>query len=156
MLILSGTEDLSLPSDSQGAPVLEAQKLQNAILIDDDEVDLLLHKRVIKRSGLFEVVRSFQYAEDALEFLREADREEIDVIFLDVNMPRMSGLEFLARFAVELGANSDKIVIVMLTTSLNCRDREEAENYGMVKAFFNKPLTLDQLQSVAEISGSLC
>ena len=130
--------------------------MQNAILIDDDEVDLILHKRVIKRSGLFNAVRSFQYAEDALEFLRDVDREEIDVILLDINMPRMTGLEFLARASDEFGDDLARMIIVMLTTSLNCRDREEAENYGMVKAFLNKPLTIEHLRSVVEISASSC
>ena len=127
-------------------------KLQTAVLIDDDDVDLMLNERVIKRSGLVDTVLKFSYAEDALDFLRNPNRQDVDVIFLDINMPRMTGFEFLQEAFSELGEDFAKLIVVMLTTSLADKDREQAEQYEVVKAFFNKPLTADHL---AEVCGLL-
>ena len=129
---------------------MNAAEARRVVLIDDDDVDLMLHERVLKRSGFVEEVRSFHYAEDALNFLRGSGRGEVDVIILDVNMPRMTGFEFLRHCADEFGEDFATVVI-LLTTSLNQKDREAAEQYAMVKAFFNKPLSKDHLQTLQDM-----
>lgn len=123
---------------------------KTAILIEDDQVDQIVYGRVIKRSGLIENTRSFRYAEEALDFLAQADREQIDVIFLDINLPGMSGLEFLERATDQLGPRIAKAVVIMLTTSLNPEDVEKARSFGVVKGYLHKPLTVEGLQGVFE------
>ena len=126
-------------------------KIKTALLIDDDDVDQMIYKRIIDRSGLIEQVTSFSYAEDALAYLRIVDRPDIDVIFLDINMPRMTGLEFLDAAEKEFGDNFAKIVVIMLTTSLDPRDRARAESHASVKAYLDKPLTVENIKDVAAL-----
>ena len=65
----------------------------------------------------------------------------------------MSGFEFLETATRELGERFAEAVIVMLTTSLNPKDRERADEFEVVKSFINKPLTVDDVESVVEILG---
>lgn len=116
------------------------------MLIDDEKADQMMYRRVLKRSGLAANYVSFQYAEEALEYLKKDDREDIDLIFLDINMPRMNGFEFLEVAVRDLGPDFAKVVVVMLTTSLDPQEREKAENTGIVREFINKPLTKEKLE----------
>ena len=126
-------------------------KIKTVITIDDDAVDQILYQRIIKRSGIIENVISFQMAEDALAYLKSEDREDIDVIFLDINMPRMNGFEFLEQATKELGDQFSKLVVIMLTTSLDPKDEERAKSFDVVKAYINKPMSQENLESVANL-----
>lgn len=126
-------------------------RIKKALLIDDTDIDQKLYRRILERSKIVDDVTSFTYAEDALEYLRTNPSEEIDVIFLDINMPKMNGFEFLEASVAELGEKFAHVVIVMLTTSLNPGDRERAEQFSIVRDFINKPLTLDHIKHVAEL-----
>lgn len=125
------------------------EKIKTVMIVDDEEVDQLLYKRVMKRSGLVGEIVSFFYADEALEYLRSSDRPTIDVIFLDINMPRMNGFEFLEAAEKLTGAEFSGSVVVMLTTSLDPRDQAKAAKFDIVRAFLNKPLTTDHLVDIA-------
>jgi len=127
------------------------RKIQTAMLIDDEEIDQKLYTRVLNRSGLVENVVSFTYADEAFEFLKANDDLVVDVIFLDINMPRMSGFEFLETAIAEFGPDFAKMVVIMFTTSTSSPDRTRAKEFDVIKAYFNKPLTLEHLQEVAEL-----
>lgn len=116
-------------------------KINTVMVIDDNDIDQLLYQRIIKRSGTIDRVISFSYADEALEYLKQKDCEKIDVIFLDINMPRMDGFEFLNAATEQLGESFVQSVVVMLTTSLTIEDRERSRKYSIVKAYINKPLT---------------
>jgi DNA-binding LytR/AlgR family response regulator len=75
---------MNMHSDAQNPPI------SAALLIDDEQVDQILYNMVIDESGLVQSLMSFRYAQEALDYLQKPDRPEIDVIFLDINMPRRS------------------------------------------------------------------
>ncbi len=122
-----------------------------AVLIDDIEIDQRHYQRVLKNSDLVEEVLSFIFAEDALEFMVQNPDREISVIFLDINMPRMNGFEFLEAASKRLGDNFAKVVVAMLTTSLNPEDERRARSYSVVKDFITKPLSVAHVEYVAEL-----
>lgn len=126
-----------------------AKAIETALLIDDEEVDQKTYGRVLKRSGLVREYRMFTYAEDALDYLKANPGMKIDVIFLDINMPRMNGFEFLDAASEALGADFARMVVVMLTTSIDPMDRRRAKENPLVKAFFDKPLTEQHVERVA-------
>ncbi|MEO8244105.1 MAG: response regulator [bacterium] len=129
--------------------------IPTVMLIDDESFDQKLYKRVIARTGIVGEVLSFLYADEALVFLQSTDSRPVDVIFLDINMPRMNGFEFLEAATATLGGRLAKIIVVMLTTSLIERDRERANSYAVVRRFINKPLTADHLIEVAQMLARL-
>lgn len=129
--------------------------IETVMLIDDERADQIMYRRILERSGVVRNHISFQYASEALEYLKRQDRAEIDLIFLDINMPGMSGFEFLEAATAEFGPGFAKAVVVMLTTSLNPRDRERAAQFDVVRDFVNKPLTVEYIETLAElVAGS--
>ncbi|MEM1163306.1 MAG: response regulator [Pseudomonadota bacterium] len=128
-----------------------SSKIPFVLLIDDEGVDRMIYRRVLERSGLVGEITMFEYADDALDFLKLTERPKVDVIFLDINMPRMNGFEFLEAASREIGDNFADAVIVMLTTSLDPKDHDRAMGYDVVKDFINKPLTIEHVQQVAKL-----
>jgi CheY-like chemotaxis protein len=126
-------------------------KIKNAMLIDGEEIDQKTYQRVLKRSGLVEKSKVFTYADEALEYLKAYPEERPDIIFLDINMPRMNGFEFIEAATNELGAYFAGMIIVMLTTSLDPRDRDRAQQSGVVKEFMTKPLSVEKILYVSEL-----
>jgi len=108
--------------------------------VDDSRFDQMLTKRVLDRTGAVKSLLQFQDPEQALAFLQQEERPDIDIILLDVNMPRMSGFEFLEAATKLCGPNFAGCVVVMLTTSLDPADRVRADSFDVVKDYFTKPL----------------
>jgi CheY-like chemotaxis protein len=72
------------------------------------------------------------------------------IIFLDINMPEMNGFDFLDELKVIAGDHFDQgCKIVMVTSSLNEKDRERAMSYPFVSNYMEKPLTLEYLSSLS-------
>lgn len=115
-------------------------------LIDDNEIDQRLYKRIIARASVDWQVQVFTFAEDALEVLKGQPDRPVDLIFLDINMPRMNGFEFLEAAIADHGRGFARVVVAMLTTSLDPADRRRAESYEVVKEFISKPLTVEIVQ----------
>lgn len=65
-------------------------KKLNCIIIDDDEIDRLTVISYAKRFSNLNIMGSFELAEDALAII---EREKVDILFLDIDMPGMNGLE---------------------------------------------------------------
>lgn len=121
-----------------------SQRLKRVLLIDDDEINNLLHKRLLLQSDLIEAVDVVTEGEDALTYLAQSRVSGIappEMIFLDINMPRMTGFEFLESYATLTDMDRRPRLVVMLTTSLLLADRQRAEADPNVDEFVNKPLT---------------
>jgi CheY-like chemotaxis protein len=66
-------------------------------------------------------------------------------------MPKMNGSEFLAEYAILPGIQKARVIIIMLTTSLNPEDRRKAERIQEITGFEVKPLTHEMLQKILEL-----
>jgi len=124
------------------------QKIRRLMMIDDDSIDHKLCRRLVERSGLVEDFVGFLSAEKALAYLRDETQPTVDVILLDINMPRMGGFDFLEAATAQLGEGFAKIVVVMLTTSLDPKDEERAKSFSIVKEFCHKPLLVQHLEKI--------
>ncbi|UII20900.1 response regulator [Fulvivirga ligni] len=114
------------------------------LLIDDDKDDNFLHTRTIKKSDITKEVASFLDAEDALAYLKSAETKKPDLIFLDINMPKMNGWDFLNEYT-KLPDDKKGSIVVMLTTSVNPDDKHKALSFQNVVSYTNKPLTQMEL-----------
>ena len=115
-------------------------KIGTAVIVDDEVFDQKCARRILERSGVVGEVVCFGAPADALDFLTQPGRADIDVLLLDINMPRMSGFEFLDHALAALGPAFATRVVVMLTTSFAPQDIERAARYPVIRDYFRKPL----------------
>jgi len=96
--------------------------LNNApvLLVEDDSVDILLIHRVFKTLEIKNVILEAANGEEALDILQNPDIPRPGLILLDLNMPRMNGLEFLS--VIKADPDLCSIPVVVLTTSNEKRD----------------------------------
>ncbi len=121
------------------------------IIVDDDKLVNMFCSMMIKKFVGLTNIKTFENPETALEFLKELplqDGEEPNIIlFLDINMPTMSGWDFLEFFKDLDDKIKRAIQIYILSSSVDERDLERALDNEHVKAFLVKPLTKDMLLS---------
>jgi CheY-like chemotaxis protein len=120
------------------------------MLIDDNRADNFYHRLIIEEVGVAERIETFEYAEKALTYLQQASDTGVELIFLDINMPRMDGFQFLEDYKKLDDRRRAKVVVIMLTTSLNPLDETRAMAFPEVKGFRNKPLTEEMLAEIIE------
>ena len=126
-------------------------KATGLIFVDDDNLDRKLYERLLERTEFTDGAMMFPYAQQALDYLKLPDRDVVNVIFLDINLPRMTGVEFLNAAIEQLGSAMDEISVFFLTTSTNPADRKLVDDFDCVKGYLNKPLAIEHLQEVARI-----
>ncbi|HEX2188925.1 MAG TPA: response regulator [Longimicrobiaceae bacterium] len=115
------------------------EKMLNILLVEDDEVDVMNVRRAFKKNNICNPLWVAGNGEEALEMLRGPDLpRDRRLVLLDLNMPRMNGIEFLRalRTDPELGGTP----VVVLTTSADERDRVDAYNLN-VAGYILKPVT---------------
>jgi CheY-like chemotaxis protein len=130
--------------------MIAEKKLNSVLLIDDDEPTTFMYQMVLEESGCTSHIEIAHGADDALNFFRNANKNEKypDLIFLDINMPRMDGWEFLQQLK-ELNVDKKKnTIIVMLSTSLNPDEEIRAKHIAEVSAFRHKPLTVGMVWEI--------
>lgn len=129
-----------------------------ALVLEDDETDQFLIERVLVKGGVTQEVICFRYARHGLEYLRQANRTKFDLIVVDLGLPLMSGLEFLLAAAEEHQAEFEDAMVVILTSSQDAEDYNNASSLGLVELFLAKPFTPDhasELRTFDRESSSL-
>ena len=129
------------------------QKLNCILLIDDDKPTNFINEVVIKQLDCAEKIVVVQNGSEALDYLKSKDDGEHpqpDLIFLDINMPAMNGWEFLEKYTELDKKQHGKVVVIMLTTSLNQDDEKKASVIPYINGFKSKPLTPEIMQEVLE------
>lgn len=115
-------------------------------MIEDDTLDVMDTQRTLNRMGILykmEVCRNGEVALAYLQSLTEGVRP--DIILLDLNMPKMNGVEFLSVFR-----NSDRwkdSKVFVITTSEEKEDREKMRHLG-ISGYIVKPLKINNPSSI--------
>jgi CheY-like chemotaxis protein len=133
---------------------VSAARRTRFLLVEDDDSHALLFTRVLQRNGVSVTVDRVADGVEALQYLRREgpfkDRPTPDVVFLDLKMPKLDGLEALER--IKSDERLLQIPIVMLTTSDAERDRALAYA-NHVNSYVVKPADFDQFQQMVREVG---
>ena len=123
-----------------------AEKVLNILLVEDDQVDVMNVKRAFEKNRIANPLFVAGNGVEALELLRSKQVPgERRIVLLDLNMPRMNGLEFLRELRADPALQST--VVVVLTTSNDERDKIEAYNLN-VAGYLLKPVTFNSFVDV--------
>ena len=116
------------------------EKMLNILLVEDDEVDVMNVRRAFKKNNICNPLWIAGNGLEGLEMLRGSEiPRERRLVLLDLNMPRMNGIEFLRELRADPELRS--VPVVVLTTSDDERDRVEAYHLN-VAGYILKPVTL--------------
>jgi CheY-like chemotaxis protein len=124
------------------------QTLKPILLVEDDSVDTMTVKRAMRDLNVTNPVAHTVNGEEAIKYLTDPDKEKPFVILLDLNMPKMNGLEFLK--IVKANTNLKMIPVIVLTTSKEKRDVFECFELGAA-GYMLKPVDYAKFVDVLSI-----
>ena len=128
-------------------------KLCCTLLDDDDPTTNYLNRKLLEKLDVTDQVMVALNGQEALQVLAtectQASPTCPALIFLDINIPQMYGLEFLQAYQQLPEAKQQAIVIVMLTTSVHPREMQRLETFP-VAGFLSKPLNPDKVRQVLQ------
>jgi len=126
------------------------QKPVTVLLVDDDEIDIMGVKREFKRSDVTNLLTVANNGMEALEKLRDGSVPSPRMVLLDLNMPRMNGIEFLKQARQD--PKLKDTVIFVLTTSKAEEDKKAAYAHN-IAGYIVKDRTNNGFVDVAGLLG---
>jgi CheY-like chemotaxis protein len=131
--------------------IMERDRHINLILVEDDEVDVMNVQRALRKNNIQPSLHIAANGLEALDLLRQGSLGKPEnlahncLIWLDLNMPKMGGLEFLKILRAD--THLKRIPVIILTTSDQEQDRIEAYNLN-VAGYILKPITFSKFVDV--------
>jgi len=122
----------------------------SVLLIDDDATNNFLTQRLFQRLHLADHVLIAETGQQALDLLTGPNAPSPTLLLLDLNMPGLSGAEFLAKYQAQPAAPENPPVIVVLTTSTDPHDITLIKQLN-IDGFVNKPLTEEKLEHLLQL-----
>ncbi len=136
---------------------MDSSKILEILLVEDNPSDVKLTLRALQKHNLSNKVTVLKNGAEALDFIfaegeyKDRDNREIPkIIFLDINLPLVSGIEVLRR--IKSDERTKKIPVTILTSSAEFRDIEECYNLG-VNSYIVKPVEFDKFVEVVSNLG---
>lgn len=126
------------------------------VVVDDDEVDRYLVKRVVKSLGIDAKLVEFEDGVPFVDVIRDNKRRAEAIgeppppvlVLLDINMPRMGGFEVLEAMKEVLSDEEQVAFVTMYSSSNHAQDRADAEKYPFVMDYIVKPVTKEKLEEL--------
>ncbi|PSR53600.1 response regulator [Adhaeribacter arboris] len=125
----------------------------NVLLIDDDPTTNFLHKRTLNRTQLTRTIQVAETVQEALDLLQSpdwAEQEKPELIFLDLNLPGLTGWDFIDEYKKIESDNHNPPIIIILSASVNYDDEKKAKEIAEVAEFRRKPLTVEMLHEIID------
>ena len=134
------------------------KQVERVIMIDDDPYSHLICSKIIKRfKGDIEFVE-FILPEKGIEYIESHYSNPANncptILLLDINMPIMSGWDFLERYDRAPSHVKDQVTIYMLSSSVDLRDKQRASGNIYIKDFLMKPFKKEMVEIIFDNSGN--
>ena len=118
------------------------------MLVDDDDVINLVHSEVIKRIIPDVHLKVFKSGNQLIHYFNSDPDAHMDVMFLDIRMPEMDGFEVLDKLSKQDHSFYDGANIYVLSSTLDERDLQRANDNPLVTGFISKPLSFDTIRNI--------
>ncbi|WP_324673919.1 response regulator [Hymenobacter sp. GOD-10R] len=127
------------------------KKLSSILLVDDDSTNNFLNELLLNKLGVAERILIAENGTQALSLLEHTkDPSEPALILLDVNMPGLTGIQFLEAYRQLPRAQRNATVIIMLTTTMDARDLVRLDELN-VAGLVSKPLTQEKIETLLQL-----
>lgn len=129
------------------------RKLNKVVFVDDNPMTNQYHRLLWKETPFAEEIEFYPNAESALEALNSMD-DYPELIFIDINMPRMDGHEFISVLNQTEKFLENKPVLAYLTSSKDIRDVVQADENQVANYYWkplNKQILSEALKDLFEI-----
>ncbi len=127
---------------------MDKVKVINILLVEDDTLDVMDARRTLDRMNILYKMQVAKNGEEALTYLKEISYEggeKPDIILLDLNMPKLNGIELLSIIRQMEEWKDTKVFII--TTSEEKEDKELTQRLG-VSGYIVKPLKFNNPSSI--------
>ncbi|WP_276166792.1 response regulator [Zobellia alginiliquefaciens] len=130
------------------------EQLNSILLIDDDEINNILHSVFINKLDLGLEVNTALNGKEGLDFILGDGEVKLELpcmVMLDLKMPIMDGWEFMKSYEESVPKElKDQITIVLVTTSDNQEDKDRAKSNKFIDDFSQKPLSDDTFRHLIQ------
>ncbi|MBK0403181.1 response regulator [Adhaeribacter sp. BT258] len=127
--------------------------LKRIFIVDDDEISVFLTESILERHGYLNCVKSYLDPIKAFAEILQTLQESSDghyLIFLDLNMPIMSGWDFLDKLSAYEASLKGKCHVVILSSAVDGREIARSSQYPLVLNFVPKPLDPTAFELILE------
>jgi len=120
--------------------------------IDDDTLVHMLTEIILQDTQFCKKFIGFDNGKLGLDYIHHelelpVEQQQIPtLIFLDINMPVVDGWDFLDLFQEQFSHLTNQVKIIILSSSVDPKDKEKALNNSLVLRFFNKPLSIEDIE----------
>ncbi|WP_020601888.1 response regulator [Spirosoma spitsbergense] len=126
------------------------KKLNCILLVDDDPDDNYYHQIVINKMNIVNQIDIAVNGIEAMAYLKNENQTPPEIIFLDINMPKMNGWEFLEEYKNLDIDKRAKVLIMILTTSANPDYIKKAKEIQDVTGFVTKPISQELITEILQ------
>jgi two-component system chemotaxis response regulator CheY len=127
------------------------------IIVDDDRINNKICSILLSMTVTDRPVICFQEPEEGLDYIQRefSAGAPPSILLLDINMPSMTGWEFMTRFQTLNEAVKEKITVYILSSSVDQHDIDKAAANPLIKGFISKPLSQETARELAGVLNTI-
>lgn len=128
--------------------IIMTNKKRCCVLVDDDDDDQLIFRTTVNKSFPHYKFNGFLSADQLELFFESSNASDVEIIFLDLNMPKTNGIEVLE--SLKKSPDTAQIPVVIYSTSNNPNDVNQCLMRG-ADAFITKPSKIKDLEETLKV-----
>ncbi|ULO08224.1 PAS domain S-box protein [Paenibacillus sp. 19GGS1-52] len=138
-----GSDSLAEKAGDSGLEMVSARRLLRILVAEDNEINQIVLRKILEKWG-----HSVDVANDGIEVVQRVTHEAFDLIFMDVQMPRMNGIDATKIIKENLPADQLPVIIAVTANALK-GDREFCLEAGMDE-YISKPVKRETLKNIID------